>query len=471
MTTDTQHQHQQTGDAYPPPEIFKRYDIRGIVGKTLTVGIAEDIGRAIGSEARARGLRAVAVGRDGRLSGPELVDALCTGLADSGCDVIDVGMVPTPVLYFATHHLGTGSGICVTGSHNPPEYNGFKIVLGGETLSGETIERLRQRIVTRDFTRGKGKITSMDVREAYLQRVTGDVHLEKGMRVVVDCGNGATSELAPELLRRLGCEVRDMYCSVDGRFPNHHPDPSQPRNLQDLIEATSATPVDVGLAFDGDGDRLGVISPTGDIIWPDRQMILYARDVLSRHPGAEIIYDVKCSRNLEAAINEAGGKAMMWKTGHSLIKARMKDTGALLAGEMSGHIFFKERWYGFDDGLYTAARLLEILARDPRPSAEIFGALPDTVNTPELQIQLAEGEHYAVIDELVARAHFPDARVTTIDGLRVDFANGWGLVRASNTLPVLVLRFEAETAQDLERIQQRFRDLIEQVRPGTKMPF
>lgn len=454
-----------------PAEIFKAYDIRGVVGKTLTNDIAEQIGHALGSEAQARGVKTLAVGRDGRLSGPELVEALCRGLNKAGCDVIDIGQVPTPVLYFATHELGTQSGVSVTGSHNPPDYNGFKMMLAGETLSGETIQKLHQRLISGDLTTGSGTVKQTDVREQYFDRITSDISVDRKLDVIVDCGNGVAGDWAPELLRRLGCKIEEMYCEVDGNFPNHHPDPSQPKNLVDLIDKVKAKPGSIGLAFDGDGDRLGVISPSGEIIWPDRQMNLYARDVLSRNPGAQIIYDIKCSRTLHQAIEEAGGDPLMWKTGHSLIKAKIKETGALLAGEMSGHIFFKERWYGFDDGLYTAARLLEILSKDTRTPEEIFGALPNTVNTPELQIKLSEGENHAMIKKLVAKASFPDAQITTIDGLRVDFKDGWGLVRASNTTPVLVLRFEAMTEAALQTIQDQFRTLIESVNPGLKMPF
>jgi len=454
-----------------PPEIFKAYDIRGIVGKTLTRPIVERIGHAIGSEARERGNRTICVGRDGRLSGPELVKALARGLTRAGCDVIDIGCVPTPVLYFATHFLATHSGISVTGSHNPPDYNGLKIMLAGETLSGKTIQSLRRRILDNRLVQGDGQIAQDDVREPYLSRITSDVKLARPLKVAVDCGNGVAGEMAPELLRRLGCEVTELYCEIDGRFPNHHPDPAHPENLEDLIHTVTKGGYDVGLAFDGDGDRLGVISPDGQIIWPDRQLILYARDVLARVPGSEIIYDVKCSRTVEAAIREAGGRPTMWKTGHSLIKAKLKETGAPLAGEMSGHMFFKERWYGFDDGLYTAARLLEILSRESRPIREVFASLPNTVNTPELNVKFAEGEHYTAIQELIAAASFPDAKVTTIDGLRVDFADGFGLVRASNTTPVWVLRFEGDNAGALARIQQRFRDLILRVRPEVKLPF
>ncbi|MBI3897778.1 MAG: phosphomannomutase/phosphoglucomutase [Gammaproteobacteria bacterium] len=455
----------------PPPEIFKAYDIRGVVGRQLTAEIVERIGHAIGSEARARNSRRFAVGRDGRLSGPELVRALARGLNAAGCDVVDIGQVPTPVLYFATHHLGTGSGISVTGSHNPPDYNGLKIMIAGETLSGDAIQALRTRLEHNDLTHGSGTVSAIDVRSAYLEHIVDDVKLTRKMRIAIDCGNGVAGAVAPELFRRLGCELTELYCDVDGNFPNHHPDPSKPENLVDLIKTVRQGGYDVGLAFDGDGDRLGVISPDGNIIWADRQMILYARDVLKRNPGGSIIFDVKCSRTLAQEITKAGGKPLMWKTGHSLIKAKLKETGALLAGEMSGHIFFKERWYGFDDGLYAGARLLELLSHDPRPVAEIFASLPNTVNTPELNIKFAEGEHHAAIKELVKHADFADAQVTTIDGLRVDFPDGFGLVRASNTTPMLVLRFEGDTAEALKRIQDRFRDFLRRVRPDISLPF
>ena len=458
--------------AHPAAEIFKAYDIRGIVGRSLTAPVVEQIGHAIGSEARARGMQQVVIARDGRLSGPALADALARGIVASGCDAIDIGRVPTPVLYFAAHHLGTQTGVMVTGSHNPPEYNGLKIVVAGETFSGPTIQDLRARIVAGRLEHGAGKHTHADVRQAYLDRIVGDVRLARRLRVIVDCGNGVAGELAPQLFRALGCEVETLFCEIDGNFPNHHPDPSQPKNLVDLIAAIKARGADVGFAFDGDGDRLGVVAPDGDIIWPDRQMILFARDVLARNPGGEIIYDVKCSRSLHTAIEDAGGRPTMCKTGHSFIKARLKSSGGLLAGEMSGHIFFKERWFGFDDGLYAGARLLEILAQDTRASSEIFATLPNTVNTPELQLKFAhEGEHFALMNELAARAHFPDAAVTTIDGLRVDFADGWGLVRASNTTPCLVMRFEADSDAALARIQDTFRSLLNATRPGLSLPF
>lgn len=454
-----------------PASIFKAYDIRGIVGKTLSADIVRDIGHAIGSEARARQQTAVVVARDGRLSGPEFSQALASGLCASGIDVIDIGQAPTPVLYFATHHFNTGSGVAITGSHNPPDYNGLKIMLGGETLSGAAITALRTRILQGALTQGVGSVSSADVIPAYIERIVADVKLRRPLHVVVDCGNGVAGALAPRLLRALGCKVDELFCEVDGHFPNHHPDPSQPENLQDLIHAVKAGQADLGLAFDGDGDRLGVVTAAGDIIWPDRQMMLYAADVLSRKPGATIIYDVKCTRNLAPVIAQHGGKPLMWKTGHSLIKAKMQETGAALAGEMSGHIFFQERWYGFDDGLYTAARLLEILARDARTPDAVFAQLPETVNTPELKLEMSEDEPFRLVQRLQQGAYFPGARLTTLDGVRADYDDGWGLARPSNTTPTVVIRFEADNAAALARIQQQFRAALLSLEPDLNLPF
>ncbi len=454
-----------------PDEIFKAYDIRGVIGRSLTPQLVYFIGKALGSEIIATGNPRIAVGRDGRLSGPALSEALIQGLISTGCHVHEIGLVPTGALYFAIEHLGTGSGVMVTGSHNPPDYNGFKMVIAGRTLAGDDIQRIKHRIENGELHEGHGQREKHDILEAYIQRITDDVHLARPLKVVIDCGNGAAGVAAPELFRRLGCDLECLYCEVDGRFPHHHPDPSQPENLQDLIDRVRERGADIGLAFDGDGDRVGVIAPDGEIIWPDRQMILYARDVLSRHPGAEIIYDIKCSTHLGHAIEAAGGRPLMWKTGHSLIKAKLKETGAPLAGEMSGHIFFKDRWYGFDDGLYAAARLLEILARDPRPVAEILAELPNMENTPELRLELPEGSQHAFMERLLAKAHFPDGRLTTIDGLRVDFDDGWGLVRASNTTPCLVIRFEGRDQAALERIQARFRALFQSLDPELELPF
>ena len=454
--------------------IFKAYDIRGVVDETLTDDVVYDIGRAIGSEAAARGQERVCVARDGRLSGPRFIAALSQGLRDAGRDVIDLGMVPTPVLYFATYHLDTGSGVMVTGSHNPPNYNGFKIMLGGDTLSGDTIQGLRQRIENNELESGQGSLEQIDVSGDYLDRICSDVKLQRPLKVVVDCGNGVAGDLAPALLRRLGCEVTELFCDIDGNFPNHHPDPSKPENLKDLIAALkdAGSEADIGLAFDGDGDRLGVVDTGFNVIWPDRQLMLYAADVIKRNPGAEIIFDVKCTSNLAKVISECGGKPTMSITGHSLIKARMKETGALLAGEMSGHVFFKERWFGFDDGLYTMARLLEILSADERSSREVFAALPEAFSTPELNVHFAnEGEHFAFMERFVELADFGDADLLTIDGVRANFADGWGLVRASNTTPSLVIRFEADDEAALLRIQQVFRAAMQKTDPSLDLPF
>ncbi len=454
-----------------PKEIFKAYDIRGIVGKTLTPEIVEAIGQAIGSEAFARGQTAICIGRDGRLSGPELSQALARGIQKAGIDVIDLGMVATPMTYFAAFELGTNSCVMVTGSHNPPDYNGLKMVLGGETLSGETIQQLRQRLEENNLTSGMGDYRTHDITEAYLQRITGDIRLARPLKIIVDCGNGVPGAFAPELYRRLGCAVEEMYCEVDGTFPNHHPDPSVPKNLADLIARLKTSDAELGFAFDGDGDRLGVVTRDGSIIFPDRQLMLFADDVLSRNPGAEIIFDVKSTRKLFDWISSRGGKPTLWKTGHSFIKAKMKESGALLAGEMSGHIFFKERWYGFDDGLYAGARMLEYLSKQTDPNATLKN-LPDTVNTPELQIRMAEGEHYALMEKLQKTAKFPDAQeVITIDGLRVEYADGFGLARPSNTTPVIVLRFEADNEAALRRIQEDFRRVIKEQAPGLTLPF
>ncbi len=457
-----------------PAEIFKAYDIRGIVGRTLTDAIVCDIGRAIGSEAHEAGLGVVVLARDGRLSGPAFVEALGRGIRGAGVDVIDAGMVPTPLLYFAAHEIGAGSGVMITGSHNPPDYNGFKIMLGGETLASERIQRLRKRIVDGELYRADvpGELRRAAPIEDYIARVCSDIRPARTLKIVVDCGSGVAGIVAPRLLRALGCDVVELYCEVDGSFPHHHPDPSQPENLEDLIRAVAEHHADLGLAFDGDGDRLGVIDPNGKVIWPDRQMMLYAADVLLRRPGAPIIFDIKSSRHLERVIREHGGEPVMARTGHSLIKAKLRELDAPLAGEMSGHIFFRERWYGFDDALYAAARLIEILARDPRPPAEVFGALPDTVSTPELRIDFEnEGENHAFMERFLANPHFDGARIITIDGLRAEFPDGWGLVRASNTTPSLILRFEADDDAALERIKRMFRRALLAVEPGLSLSF
>jgi phosphomannomutase / phosphoglucomutase len=452
--------------------IFRAYDIRGIVDESLTPEIVTQVGQAIGSEAAAQNQAKIVVARDGRLSGPTLIEALITGLEAAGREVIDIGMMPTPLLYFATHYLKTGSGVMLTGSHNPSNYNGLKIMLGGNALSGEAIQALKTRIETDNLTHGTGSRQSADILDAYISHIQEEIKLPRPFKVVVDCGNGVAGIVAPRLMQALGCEVVNLFCEVDGHFPNHHPDPSMPENLTDLINRVQTEGADLGLAFDGDGDRLGVVDAKGRIIWPDRQMILYATDVLKRHPGSEIIYDVKCSRHLAKAIEAEGGKALMWKTGHSLIKSKMKETGALLAGEMSGHIFFKERWYGFDDALYTAARLLEILSQDSRSPEQVFASLPDAVNTPELKLEMAEfGEHYKLMQSIVETFHFEEADISTIDGIRVTFKDAWGLVRPSNTTPCLVIRFEADNQTALEKIQQRFREQFLAIDKQLKLPF
>ncbi|MCE2918235.1 MAG: phosphomannomutase/phosphoglucomutase [Rubrivivax sp.] len=458
--------------------IFKAYDIRGVVGSTLDEALAEHLGRAFGTEALAAGEKAVAVGRDGRVSGPMLVAALKRGLASTGIDVVDIGPATTPMLYYvaatrAQH--GCKSGIQVTGSHNPKDYNGFKMVLAGRAIHGEDIQRLRRRIEAEDYVRGKGRLGKMDILAEYTARIVGDCKLKPRktgpLKVVVDSGNGIPGASAPGILKALGCEVVDLYSAVDGDFPNHHPDPSKPENLEVLKTVVRATGADIGLAFDGDGDRLGVVTRGGNIIYPDRQIILFARDILRTRRGAQIIYDVKCSQRVPVAIREAGGKPLLWKTGHSLMKAKLAETGAPFAGEMSGHLFFKHRWYGFDDAMYTAGRLLEILSREKDPSA-LLDALPTSFSTPELNVACAEGEHHAVVAELLARVAdgrqtFAGGEIGTIDGLRVDFADGFGLVRASNTTPVLVLRFEGHTEDALHRIESQMMAALKAVKPDA----
>jgi len=454
-----------------PKEIFKAYDIRGIVGKTLTPEIVEAIGQAIGSEATARRQMQICIGYDGRLSGPKLAAALARGIRKAGIHVIDLGMVATPMVYFAACHLGTNCSVMVTGSHNPPEYNGLKMVLGGETLSGEAIQGLRSRIELGELFEGDGSYSQYDIAQDYIDRIARDIKLARPMKIAVDCGNGVAGAFAGKLYRALGCEVEELYCDVDGQFPNHHPDPSVPENLADLIQALRSGESELGLAFDGDGDRLGVVTTDGQIIYPDRQLMLFAADVLSRAPGATIIYDVKSTRNLHPWITRHGGEPLLWKTGHSLVKAKMKETGAQLAGEMSGHVFFKERWYGFDDGLYTGARLLEILSAAADPSA-ILNALPDSTSTPEQHIKMREGEPHALLARLAQEARFDGAdRVIAIDGLRVEYPDGFGLMRASNTTPVIVLRFEADDETALRRIQEQFRSILLTAAPHVALPF
>jgi phosphomannomutase/phosphoglucomutase len=453
--------------------IFRAYDVRGVVEETLTEDVVRHLGLAIGSEAYQRGQQTLAVGGDGRLSTPSLVAALIEGIRASGRDVIDVGRVPTPVLYYATHFLETGSGVMVTGSHNPPNYNGFKMMLAGDTLFGDDIQALKQRILDQEYTSGAGNLQSMDIAADYIRRISEDVPVALGnaFKVVVDCGNGIAGDFAPKLVRALGHDVVELYCDVDGNFPNHHPDPSDPDNMQDLIAAVREQGADLGFAFDGDGDRLGIVDGNGEIVWPDAQMMLFARDVLSRNAGAEIVFDVKCSSRLAQAISKLGGKPVMYKTGHSFMKNKLKETGAPLAGEMSGHIFFKERWYGFDDALYSAARMLEILMAMDMPPAQVFSRLPRGASTPELKIGMQEGESMPFMDALSEYAGFVDGEVTTIDGIRVDWPDGWGLVRASNTTPSLVLRFEGDDEAALSRVQEVFRKAILSQRDDLELPF
>jgi phosphomannomutase/phosphoglucomutase len=470
-TKQQEYEHEGGVVVSVPASIFRAYDIRGVVGRTLTEEIVYKIGLAIGSEAFARGQQTIIVGRDGRLSGEKFAEALSSGLCAAGRDVVDIGQVPTPVVYFAAHYLNTGSGVMVTGSHNPADYNGLKMVLKGETLAERDIQLLRRRIETNDFTNGSGSLRRQDVVADYIATIAGDIHLARPLKVVIDCGNGVAGAVAPQLLRALGCEFIELYCDVDGSFPNHHPDPSQLENLHDLIAAVANHKADLGLAFDGDGDRLALVDGDGKVIWPDRQMMLYAKDVLVRNPGATIIFDVKCSRHLAKYITKHGGQPLMWKTGHSLIKRKMRETGALLAGEMSGHIFFKERWFGFDDAIYAAARLLEILAAERQSVVKVFQSLPDAVSTPELRVDLVEGQQGIFMTRLLEIADLKGAVLTTIDGLRADFEDGWGLVRASNTTPSLILRFEANTESALKRIKEEFRVLMRKVDPKVALPF
>ena len=453
--------------------IFRSYDIRGIVGDTLTPEAVYQIGRAFGAEAAARNQQTVIVARDGRVSSVTLRGALVEGLRDSGRDVLDIGLTPTPVLYFATHYLATRTGVMITGSHNPAQYNGLKMVLDGETLSGDAIQAIRERIEAQDFITGSGNLQEIEIVPDYIRRISEDIPVSLGeaLKVVVDCGNGVSGIVAPHILRAIGHDVIELYCEVDGDFPNHHPDPSQPENLQDLIAIVRHEQADLGLAFDGDGDRLGVVDREGNILWPDRQLMLFAQDVLSRNPGAKIVYDVKCSRLLADVVRAAGGIPIMSKSGHSLIKQKMQETGALLAGEMSGHIFFKERWYGFDDALYSAARLLEILVDANEPPEQVFARLPYAASTPELRLDMPEERHASFMQQVREALDFPDGELTEIDGIRVDFPNSWGLVRPSNTTPCLVLRFEGDDDAALEAVKERFRRLLVGIDPHLALPF
>ena len=453
--------------------IFRAYDIRGIVGQTLDAGVAELIGHAIGTLMFEKGLNDIVVGRDGRLSGPDLVAGLTEGLRKAGRNVIDLGMAPTPVVYFGGFHLRTGCGIAVTGSHNPPDYNGFKVVVGGETLSGDAIVDLYARIAEDRLhtARAPGSLLHRDISDDYVARIAGDVQIDRPLKIVVDAGNGVAGTIGPRVLDAIGAEVTPLYCEIDGTFPNHHPDPSEPGNLQDLVQMVQRLDADLGIAFDGDGDRLGVVTRDGEIIYPDRLLMLFAADVLERNPGAVIVYDVKCTGRLPGHILRHGGSPLMWKTGHSLIKAKMRETEAELAGEMSGHFFFAERWFGFDDAIYAAARLLEILAANPESATAQLNALPNGVSTPELKVDAPSGDPHAFVERFRAVAKFEGGRSSAIDGLRVDWPDGWGLVRASNTTPVLVLRFDADSQAALTRIQTAFREQLLAIKPDLVLPF
>lgn len=456
------------------PTIFRAYDVRGLFGETLTPEVVHQLGLAIGSESQACGEKTVVVGRDGRLSGPVLLQSLMAGLIESGCDVVNIGLVPTPVLYFATYYLPHKSGVMLTGSHNPPQYNGLKIMIAGETLSDDRIQGLYQRIVQQDYVKPSepGKILEARVVEAYLDQVCARWFMSRKLKVVIDSGNGATGAIAPILFKRLGYEVVELFTAIDGKFPGHHPDPSEAKNLQDLINKVLEVEADIGIAFDGDGDRIGVVTQEGHIIWPDRLLMLFARDLLQRHPGAEIIFDVKCSRHVARMIKEWGGQPCMWKTGHSLIKSKMREQGALLAGEMSGHLFFSEQWYGFDDAMYAGAWLLQILSMTHKSSDELFAELPNSFNTPELKILVDEEKKFSMMKKIIEEAKSINGDINILDGLRIDFNDGFGLIRPSNTTPALVMRFEGDTSEALERIQMTFKELFQRSIPEvTALPF
>jgi phosphomannomutase/phosphoglucomutase len=462
-------------NALPPVElvesIFRAYDIRGIVGETLDAEVAYQVGQVVGSLALEQEAGPVVVARDGRDSGLDLAEGMIEGIASTGCDVIDIGAAPTGVLYFAAYELGDGTGVMITGSHNPPDYNGFKILIGGVTQAGDRITDMYNRIQSGNLRVGKGTISNEEMLDRYRERISGDIQLEKPLRIVADCGNGIGGVCAADVLRAIGAEVIPLFDEVDGTFPNHHPDPSEPENLKDLIDAVQMMNADVGVAFDGDADRLGVVTADGEIIYSDRLMMLFVEDILNRVPGSTIIYDVKCTGHLHDVIEEAGGTPMMYKTGHSLIKNKMKEVGAPFAGEMSGHFFFKERWYGFDCGIYAAARLLEILAADEREVQEVLSSLPNSFSTPELKVEMREGENHDFVAEFQRVARFADAKITTIDGLRADFADGWGLVRASNTTPILVIRFDADSEAALQRIKDAFKQQLLAIYDQLKLPF
>jgi len=453
--------------------IYRAYDIRGIAEKTLTKDIVFNIGKAVATEAKEKQINTIVLGRDGRLSSEAFAESLAKGITSTGVNVLDIGLVPSPLVYFVAQHTEGKSAVVVTASHNPAEYNGLKIIIDGESLAGDRIQQIKQRVEQENYAVGTpGSIDKNDMfKNEYIGIIAEDTHLVRPMKVVVDCGNGAAGDLAPTLLKTLGCEVFELFCDIDGTFPNHHPDPSNPDNLQNLIAGVQHYEADIGIAFDGDGDRIGVIDSKGKIIWPDRLLMLFAKDVLKNKPGAEIIYDIKSSHHLKGYIAKQGGRSLMWKTGHSFMKAKIKETGAALAGEMSGHIFFNDRWFGFDDALYSAARLIGILSDDKRNSADVFADIPESASTPEIYIDLAEEENIALMEQLIATADFKDAEIITLDGFRANFSDGWGLVRASNTMPALALRFEADTTEALSRIQSQFKDLLIQIKPDINVPF
>ncbi len=468
--TESSHQYHIPTD--PPKVCFRTYDIRGHVGAdSLTPDLAYAIGLAIGTQAQEQGEKKIIAARDGRLSGPEFIDALIAGLRDSGVDVIFIGVVPTPVLYFATNWLPVHSGVMLTASHNPKDHNGFKIVLAGKTLSQQGIEKLYHRIKAQDFLSGSGTLEQQDVADDYVNYVTDHINLERPLKIVLDCGNGVGGDIGPRLFRALGCEVIELYCEIDGNFPNHHPDPTVPDNLTDLINKVKEVKADMGLALDGDADRLGLVTNKGEIIWPDRQMMLFSIEILADLPGAEIIFDVKCSNNLAKVIKEHGGKPIMWRTGHSVIKAKLFESGAPFAGELSGHIFFKDDWFGFDDGMYVGARLAQNVSRSDESVSDIFAALPNSINTPELKLAMDEKDKSSFMQRLISNGQFPGAEKITIDGIRLEFADGWALVRPSNTSPYIILRFEADTEAALERIKELMRKEILAIEPKLNLPF
>ncbi len=455
-----------------PGTLFRAYDIRGVVDESLTEEAMYLIARAYASQPALKPGQTVIVGRDGRLSSQRFTEALIRGLIDAGMHALDIGLVPTPVTYFAAHHSASGACLMVTGSHNPPDYNGVKMMIDSLTLHGEQVQDLQRCIEAGAFRQGEGRLTRKDFKPAYIRALRRDIRLARPLRIGIDCGNGAAGVIAPDLFEALGCEVHALYTQVDGHFPHHHPNPSKPENLRTLIDTVRRERLDLGFAFDGDGDRLGLVDNEGRIIWPDRQLMLHATDILKRRPGAAIVYDIKCSRYLGDLIKDAGGRPLMWKTGHSVLKAKLEEVGGLLGGELSGHLFFRDRWYGFDDALYAGARMLELIARDTRSASEIFAELPDNPCTPELSIPFAsEQSQTSFMHRLLREASFPGARITDIDGLRVDYSDGWGLVQASKTTPSINLRFEGESTDALRRIQNAFRELLQSIDPTLQPPF